>query len=92
MRPPLDQTVDRPQDAIQTHNYAFDLVARLEYGYSLARAQMHMIQDRAKDRYDAGAVENGINIGDFVRVFQPKTKMGIPVKFHLPWSEHRDVV
>ena len=89
MRRPLDLTVDRPESAIQMHNYAVDLVARLEYGYALALVQMHLIQDRAKDRYDAGAVEKQIKIGDFARVFEPKPKRGIPFKFHLPWSDPR---
>ena len=63
----------------------------MEYAYALARAQMHL-QDRAKDRYDAGAVEKEVKVGDFVRVFQPKPKRGIPFKFHLPWSEPKEAV
>ena len=46
MRHPLDLPVHRPRNAIQTHNYAVDLAARLEYAYALARAQMHLLQDR----------------------------------------------
>ena len=29
-------------------------------------------------------MEKENKIGDFVRVFQPKPKMGVPFKFHLP--------
>ena len=77
MRLPLELTVDCPRNAIQTHNYAIDLVARLEYAYALARAQIYLLQDRAKDRYDAGAVEKEGKVGDFVRVFQTKPKRAI---------------
>ena len=52
---------------------------------------MHPVQDRAKDRYDAGAVERDIKVGDFVRVFHPTPKRAVPFKFHLPWSDARDV-
>ena len=87
MRFPLDITVDRPAQAISVHNYAVDLVAQLEYAHDLARKNMHLVQDRAKDRYDAGAVEKKIKVGHFVRVFNPKPKRGVPFKFHLSWSE-----
>ena len=33
-----------------------------------------------------------MKVGDFVRVFQPELKRGVPFKFHLPWSEPREVV
>ena len=92
MRLSLDLTVDRPQNVIRTHNYAMDLVARLAYDYALARAQMHLVQDRAKDRYDEGAVEKEIKIADISRVLQPKPKRGFPFKFYLPRSDHREVV
>ena len=77
MRLPLELTVDCPRNANQTHNYAVDLVARLEYAYALARAQMHLLQDRAKNRYDECAVEKEGKVGDFVRVFQTKPKRAI---------------
>ena len=62
MRHPLKILVERPPNAIQTHSYAVEVGARLEYAYILARAQMHMIQDRAIERADAGAVKKDINI------------------------------
>ena len=89
---PLDLTGYRPRNAIQTHNYEEDLVPRLEYAYGFARAQIHLLQDRSKDRYDSGGLEKEVTVGDFVRIFQTKPKRGIPFKFHLPWSEPKQVV
>ena len=37
-------------------------------------------------------MEKEVKVGDFVRVFQPKPKRGVPFKFHLPWSEPKEVV
>ena len=91
IRLPLEVPVNRPKNAIRTHNYAVDLVAGLEYAYALARAKMHLLRHRAKDRSDAEAVEKETMIGDLVRVFQPKPKKGVPFKFHLLLSDPREL-